>query len=102
MVEKGDVLYKNSQEQEVKADISGEISKIAVEEAAQIAPVREIMEIVDYDELELKVKIDEYYLNSIKIGTEVDVTVNALDKSFKGAIVDIEKQGVYMNGVTFF
>lgn len=102
MVEKGDVIYKNSQGQEVKADISGEVSKISVEEDAQIAPGTEIMEIVDYNELELKVKVDEYDLNSIKIGTEVDVTVNALDKTFKGEIVDIAKQGVYMNGVTFF
>ncbi|OLS03814.1 efflux RND transporter periplasmic adaptor subunit [Tissierella creatinophila] len=101
-VEKGDVIYKSSTGQNVKADISGEISKIGVEENAQISPGTEIIEIVDYNELELKVKVDEYDLNSIKVGTKVEVTVNALDKIFKGEIVDISKQGVYMNGVTFF
>ena len=60
------------------------------------------MEIVDYNELELKVKIDEYDLNSIELGAEVEVIVNALDKTIKGKVVEISKQGVYMNGVTFF
>lgn len=101
-VKKDDVLYKNNLGEKVKADIAGEISKIQVEEDAQLSPGTEIMEIVDYSELELKVKVDEYDLNSIKLGTPVDVTVNALDKTFKGEIVNIEKQGVYMDGVTFF
>lgn len=101
-VEKGDVIYKNATGEKVKADISGEVYKIEVEEDAQISPGTQIMEIVDYNELELKVKVDEYDLNSIEIGTKLEVTVNALDKTFKGEIVDIAKQGVYMNGVTFF
>lgn len=101
-VKKGDEVYKDNLGQKVKADIDGEVSKIEVEKDAQLTPGTEIMEIVDYNELELNVKVDEYDLNSIKLGTPVEVTVNALDKTFKGEIDDIEKQGVYMDGVTFF
>lgn len=101
-VKKGGEVYKDNLGQKVKADIDGEVSKIEVEKDAQLTPGTEIMEIVNYSELELKVKVDEYDLNSIKVGTPVEVTVNALDKTFKGEIVDIERQGVYMDGVTFF
>lgn len=101
-VEKGDILYKNSTGEEIEADISGEVARIEVEEDAQINPGTEILEIVDYNELELKVRVDEYDLNSIDIDTPVEITVNALDKTFKGKIVEISKQGIYMNGITFF
>ena len=101
-VKKGDAVYKDSLGQKVKADIDGEVSRIEVEKDAQLTPGTEIMEIVNYNELELKVKVDEYDLNSIEVGTLVEVTLNALDKTFEGEIVDIERQGVYMDGVTFF
>lgn len=101
-VNKGDAVYKDNLGQQIKADIAGEVSKIEAEEDAQLTPGTEIMEIVDYSQLELKVKVDEYDLNSIKVGTPVDVTVNAIDKTFKGEVVNIERQGVYMDGVTFF
>ena len=101
-VKKGDAVYKDSLGQKVKADIDGEVSRIEVEKDAQLTPGTEIMEIVNYNELELKVKVDEYDLNSIEVGTLVEVTINALDKTFEGEIVDIERQGVYMDGVTFF
>lgn len=102
MVEKGDILYKTSLGEEVEASISGEVARVEVEEDAQINPGTEIMEIVDYSELELRVRVDEYDLVSIEVGSEVEVTINALDKDFKGEIVEIAKEGIYMNGVTFF
>lgn len=101
-VKKGDAVYKDNLGQKVKADIDGEVSRIEVEKDAQLTPGTEIMEIVNYNELELKVKVDEYDLNSIEVGTPVEVTINALDKTFEGEIVEIERQGVYMDGVTFF
>lgn len=101
-VEKDTPLYKNTMDEEIKSDIDGEVFGIEVDENAQISPGTKIMEVVNYGDLELKVKVDEYDLNSIEIGTEVDVTINALNKTFKGEIVSISKEGVYMNGVTFF
>lgn len=101
-VEKEDIIYKTASGEEVKADISGEVSKIEAEEDAQLSPGSEIIEIVDFKELELKVKVDEYDLNSIEIGRDVETTINALDKTVKGEVFDIEKQGIYKDGVTFF
>ena len=101
-VEKDTPLYKNTVGEEIKSDIDGEVFGIQVDENAQINPGTKIMEVVNYSDLKLKVKVDEYDLNSIEVGTEVDVTINSLDKTFKGEIVSISKEGVYMNGVTFF
>lgn len=101
-VKKDTPLYKNTMGEEIKSDIDGEVFGIEVDENAQINPGTKIMEVVNYSDLELKVKVDEYDLSSIEIGTEVDVTINALNKTFKGEVVSISKEGIYMNGVTFF
>ena len=101
-VEKDDILYKTSTGEEKKADISGEVYKIEVEKDAQLTPGTKIMEVVDYNNLELKVNVDEYDLKSIKEGTEVEITINALEKTVKGEVVEISKQGEYINGITLF
>lgn len=101
-VEKGDLIYKTSIGEKIKSDIDGEVYKIEVEKDAQISPGTNIMEIVDYNDLELKVNVDEYDLKSIKEGSEVEITINALDKTIKGEVVEISKQGEYINGITLF
>ena len=101
-VKEGDVIYKTSTGEQVKSDIDGEVYKIEVEEDAQISPGTKIMEIVDYNDLELKVNVDEYDLKSIRKGTEVEITINALDKILKGEVIAIAKQGEYINGITLF
>nr|WP_300004918.1 HlyD family efflux transporter periplasmic adaptor subunit [Tissierella sp.] len=101
-VEEGDIIYKTSLGEEVKSEIDGEVYKIEAEEDEQIAPGSKIMEIVDYNNLELKVNVDEYDLKSIKVGSEVEVAINALDKTVKGEVSDIAKQGEYINGITLF
>ena len=73
-----------------------------MEKDAQISPGTKIMEIVNYNTLELKVNVDEYDLKSIKEGTEVEITINALDKIVNGEVIDIAKQGEYINGITLF
>lgn len=101
-VEKGDLLYRDSSGQDLEANIKGEVAKILVDEDEQISPGREIMVIADYDDLELKVRVDEYDLNSIEVGKEVEITINALDRTFDGEIAQIAREGIYMNGLTFF
>lgn len=102
MVVKDDVLYKTNRGVNIKSEIDGEVLEVYVEEDEQIAPGTKIMEVVDYKDLQLKVKVDEYDLNSIKTDQVANVTIHALNKDFEGRITDIAKEGVYMNGVTFF
>ncbi len=102
IVAKDDVLYKTNRGVNIKSEIDGEILEIYVEEDEQIAPGTKVIEVVDYKDLQLKVKVDEYDLKSIKIDQTANVTIHALEKDFEGIITEISKEGVYINGVTFF
>ncbi len=102
MVQKDDILYKTNRGIDVKSEIDGEILDIFVQEDEQLMPGAKIIEIVDYKDLQLKVKVDEYDLKTIKKDIPVNITIHALNKDFEGIVTDIAKEGVNMNGVTFF
>lgn len=102
MVKKDDILYKTNRGVNVKSEIDGEILDIFVEEDEQLMPGTKIIEIVDYKDLQLKVKVDEYDLKAIKKGIVANVTIHAINKDFQGTVTDVAKEGTNMNGVTFF
>lgn len=102
MVEKDDVIYKTNRGVEVKSEIDGEVLQIFVDEDEQLMPGSKIIEIVDYKDLQLRVKVDEYDLKSITKDIKANITIHALNKDFEGTVTDIAKEGIFMNGVTFF
>jgi len=102
LVKEGDVLVKSSAGDEIKAKIGGEIVNLKVEENAQVMSGAKLMEIVDYDQLQISVKVDEYDLKAVTAGKETKVSIGALDKEIKGTIRSIANEGLTQNGVTFF
>ncbi|MDF2878711.1 MAG: HlyD family efflux transporter periplasmic adaptor subunit [Clostridia bacterium] len=102
LVKKDDVLIETTQGDEIKAPIDGEISKLYIEENEQIMPGAVIADLVDYDNLQITVKVDEYDLPAITVDKEVDVTIGAIDKEIKGKVSSVSKEATHVNGVSFF
>lgn len=102
LVKEGDVLVKSSTGEEIKAKIAGEIVNLNVEENAQVMSGMKLMEIVDYDNLQVSVKVDEYDLKAVAVGKETTVKISALGTEIKGTIASVSKEGQTLNGVTFF
>lgn len=102
IVNEGDVLYVTKSGDEVKAETEGEVFKIYVDENEQIMPGVQILEIVDYSNLLLNVKVDENDLAAVEEDKQALVTINALSKDVEGAVTEVSKEGTYMNGVTVF
>ncbi len=86
----------------ITAEIDGEISEIYVKENESLITGTKIMDIVNYDDLEVKVKVDEFDLGSVSEGKEVTVTINPLEKDIVGKVSKISKQAETVNGVSFF
>lgn len=101
-VKKGDILAETSIGSKLTADIDGEVSGISVEENAMVMAGAKLMEVVDYSDLKISVKVDEYDIGSLKEGKEAAVKIGALNKEIKGKIGSISKEGVVANGVTYF
>lgn len=101
-VNEGDVLIKTTAGDTIKSKISGEVADINVEEDQQVMAGTSLMQIVDYNNLDIKVKVDEYDISALKENQEASVKIGAANKEFKGQISSISKEGQIVNGVTFF
>ncbi|MGB8452520.1 MAG: HlyD family efflux transporter periplasmic adaptor subunit [Anaerocolumna sp.] len=101
-VEKGDVLFTTTTEDKIKAGIDGEVAQINIEENEQVMAGISLMEVVDYGNLQINVKVDEYNVSDLGVGNEETVYIGAIDKEIKGTIESISKEGLVVNGVTYF
>lgn len=101
-VKTGDVLIKTTAGEELKAGIDGEVTKIYKEENEQIMPGEQLVEIVDYDHLEIVFRADEYDVDALEPGKDAVAEISAIGKVIRGTINDVSREGQIVNGVTFF
>lgn len=97
-----DSLLKQAEDMKVLAEASGEVSKIYVLENESIIMGSPIMDIVNFDELVVKLKVDEYDLAAVNLDKEAEVTINSIGENVKGKVVDISRQAMVINGVSYF
>ncbi len=102
IVEEGSLLTTTADGVKLKSKIKGEVVNIRAEENVLLTAGMEIMDIVDFDNLEVVFKVDEYDVAQLEVGKTATVRIGALDKEFTGTINDISKEGQIMNGVTFY
>lgn len=101
-VKKGDELLKTTTGDIIEAKIDGEVSSVEIEENATVMAGIKLMEIVDFKNLNINVKVDEYDISALETGKEAIVTIGAIQKDIKGKIAKISKEGQIANGVTYF
>lgn len=97
-----DVLMKTTAGVKIKSKIDGEVAHISVEENAQVMSGTKLLEIVDYINLEVNIKIDEYDISALEMGKELTVNIGAVDKVIKGTITSLSKEGQVINGISYF
>jgi multidrug efflux pump subunit AcrA (membrane-fusion protein) len=65
-------------------------------------PGTRLVDIVDYDHIEIAFKVDEYDVGALAVGKEAIAKIGAAGKDIKGKISDISREGQIINGVTLF
>ncbi|HZK83419.1 MAG TPA: HlyD family efflux transporter periplasmic adaptor subunit [Desulfosporosinus sp.] len=101
-IKRDTVLIKTTTGDQIKSKISGEVANITVEENAQIMAGTKLLEIVNYNNLEVDVKVDEYDITALEKGKEASVKIGAINKEINGKISSMSKEGQIVNGVTYF
>jgi multidrug efflux pump subunit AcrA (membrane-fusion protein) len=98
----GDVLFINSDGEETRAEIDGEIARVNIKSNSHALKGSQLIDIVNYNDLHVSVKVDEYDLKYVEIGQEVNVTINALEKELTGEVYAISKEATNENGISYF
>jgi len=102
LVNEGDELIVTSTGDTIVANISGEVQGLSVEMNATVMAGVKLLDITDYNNLQVKIRVDEYDLPAIRIGQDTSIKINALNKDINGTIMDISKDGTIINNLTYF
>lgn len=74
----------------IKAPFSGTIDEVFVEKGQVVAPSPQgLMRIVNLSNMYVSTSVPETYIGKLKIGTEVDVFLTSLGKTYKGKVRQI-------------
>jgi membrane fusion protein (multidrug efflux system) len=74
----------------IKAPFSGTIDEVFVEKGQVVAPSAQgLMRIVNLSNMYVSTSVPETYIGKLKVGTEVDVFLTSLGKSYKGKVRQI-------------
>lgn len=101
-VEKEDVLVRFINGNEVVAQISGSIAQVDAKENESVMAGSKVLEVVDYKDLQVTIKIDEYEYPNLELGEKVQVHIGAVDKEVSGTLTKLSDEAINQNGVSYF
>ena len=101
-VNKDDILFTTIQGNQFKTSINGEVANVYVSEGDVVTAGTVAMDITDYSNLQVKVKVDEYDIKSVEVGKAATVIINALDKEVQGTVSHVSKEAQSLNGISYF
>lgn len=95
-------LYVTTAGEVIRSTVAGEVSKIYYDKNNTVAVGGKIMEIVDYSNLQISIKVEENQLESIEVNTSVEVSIDSLDRTIDGVVAEISREAKNENGVAYF
>ncbi|MBQ8081272.1 MAG: HlyD family efflux transporter periplasmic adaptor subunit [Clostridia bacterium] len=101
-VKKGDRLLRLEDGTLLKSDLDGEVTLLSVRKGDVVTAGRTLCEITDLSRLEVEISIDEYDVEAISLGKQVDVYVTALDRHVDGTIQSFNKQAAKSGELAYY
>ena len=91
-VEKDTDLYETSTGEVISTTKNGEVSKIYFKEDDTVPAEGKVMDIVDFTNLQVSIKVDEYQLSSIAVGSPVTINIDSIGRSVQGTVSEISRK----------
>ncbi len=101
-VKKGDKLVRISTGDTVKANFDGTINSISVEEGDNVSGGTQLCQVVDFSNMKVTMRVDEYDISEVYEGQECTITVTALEKSFPASISHINRLSSSSGSVAYY
>ncbi len=101
-VSAGDKLIRLSDGEVFKADFDGEVNEISVEEGDEVSANASLIEIVDFSNLKVSIRVDEYSVTDLTVGEACTISVTALDQTFDSTITHINRISSGGNSTAYY
>jgi len=90
-VTKGQRLMRLSDGTTLKAGFDGEVNLISVEESDEVASNANLIQIVDFENMQVSMRVDEYSISDLQLGQQCRITITALGDTFDSQIAHINR-----------
>lgn len=87
----GDKLVRLSNGETVKANFDGRVNEIFVAADDSVAMNTSLIQIVDFNNMKVTFRVDEYSISNVYVGQDCTVSVTALDVSFDSKVTHINR-----------
>lgn len=97
-----EALYDQLEDYKITAPIDGVITVLNINVGDSASTSDTAAEVTNYDKMKVQIKIDEDNISALDNGTEVTVSVDAINKTYKGTIENMSKKATVSNNVSYF
>jgi len=101
-VRKNDPLVRLSNGDTIRAEIDGEVTLLHVSVGDSVSVGAPMVSIVNFDDLCVIAKIDEYDVSAVSVGKEATMTVAALSETYESRVEHISKEAQTTGDVSFY
>ena len=75
----------------LKASFDGEVNSISVQVGDEVSGNTSLIQIVDFENMQVSMRVDEYSISNLKVGQACRITVTALGRTFDSQIAHINR-----------
>lgn len=97
-----DPLMRLSSGDIIKADIAGEVTDIHVAENDAVSMGAPLVDIVNFDDLQVVIKVDEFDVAAVTAGANATVTIDALGLVYETTVEHISKQALSVGDINYY
>jgi len=90
-VKSGERLMRLSNGETIKANFDGKVNEIFVKVDDSVAANDSLIQIVDFSNMKISMRVDEYDISSVYVGQECSVLVQALNRTIGSKITHINR-----------
>ena len=101
-VKKDDRLMRLSDGTAIKAGIAGEVTDLDVERDDAVSAGQALVSVADFDSMRVEFDVDEFDVDAVHVGTDAQITIDALDYTFALPITRISKTPRTSGDITYY
>lgn len=86
----------------IKADIAGEVTSLPVAKDDAVTAGQTLCQIIDMDNLEIRLNVDEYDVGAVTPGAQAELTVLATETRYTGTVTALDKNGTASGDLSYY
>ena len=86
----------------ITAPTSGTVTDLLIEKGDMVTMGMPIATIANLDTMQVSIKVDEYAIKNVSVGSPVKIYIDALEKDYEGTLIEVDRTATVEGGVSYF